>query len=212
MGKQNRPGPVDITRETEVSGGWPPYPRIAYRNEAPGPKETRNGVLARRLYRDAACRHAPGARRRRLTELVSTPIPGSRMLDGLSLRWRIRWRLSYDRAGLAWASGTPLLLLLLTRLSAQFSLFFSLVVVLSGHGPSGNEAIEGERPERRNGTQISAGLRTGAAAVGTCLNHTTFRTPERAYLRAPTEGRGSRLGTWVNGLWMLLSFRLDGPA
>ena len=116
------------------------------------------------------------------------------MLDGLSLRWRIRWRLSYDRAGLAWASGTPLLLLLLTRLSAQFSLFFSLVVVLSGHGPSGNEAIEGERPERRNGTQISAGLRAGAAAVGTCLNHTTFRTPERAYLRAPTEGRGSRFG------------------
>ena len=89
------------------------------------------------------------------------------MLDGLSLRWRIRWRLSYDRAGLAWASGTPLLLLLLTRLSAQFSLFFSLVVVLSGHGPSGNEAIEGGTTRE---TQRDANISRPVRGGGRCRN------------------------------------------
>lgn len=119
------------------------------------------------------------------------------MLDARSLSRSLRWRLGRDRTGLAWTSGTSLLLLLLTSLSAQFSLFFSLVVVLSGHGPSGNEAVEG-RPERRNGTRISAGMRAGAAAIRMCLNHTTFGTPERAYLRAPAWAVGVGLGTLVN--------------
>ena len=148
------PEPVDITRGTEVSGGWPTCPRIACRNEAPGLKETLSRALARRLYRDAAFRRAPGARRRRSTERVSTPVPGGGICDGPGLRWR----LCRDRTGFAWTSRTPLLLLLLTRLFRQFSLLSGVVVIWLGHDPSGCEAVE-LRPMRCNRTRITAGLR-----------------------------------------------------